>query len=52
MKKDERPTVRVMRPSIRNSQRQPAQPATPRRCRRAKARREVTMVVADRVVQK
>ena len=52
MKKEERPMVRVMRPSIRKSQRQPAQPATPRRWRRAKARREVTIVVTERVVQK
>lgn len=52
MKKEERPMVRVIRPSIRKSQRQPAQPATPRRWRRAKARREVTIVVNERVVQK
>jgi hypothetical protein len=52
MKKEARPMVRVMRPSIRKSQRQPAQPAKPRRWRRAKARREVTIVVNDSVVQK
>jgi hypothetical protein len=52
MKKEATPMVRVMRPSIRKSQRQPAQPATPRRWRRAKARREVTIVVNERVVQK
>jgi hypothetical protein len=44
--------VKVMRPSIRKSQRQPAQPATPRRWRRANARIEVTIVVVERVVQK
>jgi hypothetical protein len=52
MKKEAIPMVRVMRPSIRKSQRQPAQPATPRRWRRANARREVTIVVNERVVQK
>jgi hypothetical protein len=52
LKKEARPTTSVMRPSTRNSQRQPAQSLTPRRWRRAKASREVTIVVRDRVVQK
>lgn len=51
-KKDARPTVRVIRPSMRKSQRQPAQPATPRMCRSAKASKEVMIVVPERVVQK
>lgn len=51
-KKEARPTEKVIRPSMRKSQRQPAQPATPRIWRSAKARREVTIVVAERVVQK
>ena len=52
MKKDATPTKPVMSPSMRKSHRQPAHPATPRMCRRAKARMEVIIVVDERVVQK
>ena len=52
MKNELRPTMRVIIPSIRKSQRQPAHPATPRMCRRAKASSEVMIVVAESVVQK
>jgi len=52
MKNDEIPTISVMSPSIRNSHLQPAHPATPRMCKRANARIDVIMVVAESVVQK
>ncbi len=52
LKKEAMPMLKVMRPSMRNSHRQPAHPLTPPRCRMAKARSEVVMVVIERVVQK
>lgn len=52
MKNDPRPTERVIMPSIKKSQRQPAQPWTPSRWKMAKARREVTIPVTERVAQK
>jgi hypothetical protein len=52
MKNDATPIKKVIRPSIRKSQRHPAKPATPRMWRRAKARREVMIVVVERAVQK
>lgn len=42
---------RVIRPSIMNSHRQPAQPLVPPKCKIAKARSEVTMDVTERLVQ-
>ncbi len=45
-------TVNVIIPSIRNNHRHPAQPKTPRRRNNAKANRDVTTPVADKVVQK
>jgi len=52
MKNEESPTMRVIAPSMRKSHLQPAQPATPRMWSKAKARREVMIVVVERVVQK
>jgi len=52
LKKEARPMVRVIRPSIRNSHRHPAQPLMPRRWRTANARSEVMIVVRESVVQK
>jgi len=52
MKNEEMPMANVIMPSMRNSQRQPLQPATPRRWRSANAKSDVTIVVVDRVVQK
>lgn len=52
MKNELRPTMNVIAPSIRKSQRHPAHPATPRMCKSAKARRDVIIVVVERVVQK
>lgn len=45
-----RPAIRVISPSIRKSQRQPARPSTPRRWRRPKARNPpITSARADAV---
>lgn len=52
MKNDATPTRNVTNPSMRNSQRHPARPATPRIWRSAKARMDVTIVVVDSAVQK
>lgn len=52
MKNEPRPTERVIMPSMRKSQRQPAQLCTPSRWKMAKARREVTIPVTERVAQK
>jgi hypothetical protein len=52
MKKDPKPTERVISPSIRKSHRHPAQPLTPLRWKMAKARSDVTIEVTDKLVQK
>ena len=52
MKNEPRPTERVIIPSMKKSQRQPAQPWTPSRWKMAKARREATIPVTERVAQK
>ncbi len=45
-------TPSVITPSIKNNQRQPPQPATPRKRKSAKAKSEVMMPVTDNDVQK
>lgn len=52
MKKEASPMRSVIRPSMRKSHCQPAQPRIPRMRRRPKARMEVTIVVVERAVQK
>jgi hypothetical protein len=51
-KKEATPMRNVIRPSNRNSQRQPAMPATPCMWKMPKAKSEVTMVVMLKAVQK